>query len=230
MSPLAHRPGCAAAPRRTSGPRPTLRAPTPTLDPRAHLVVVDDALLAEAHAVLRARAALPAHRKSPDRPASANPRAQLRGALSEAAAARWLERNGLTISRGFDGDAPGAPDISVWSSGAPRWGIEVMGAQAAHRALTGACVPPGKADRAARRAPPPLGFLFVSYGPEDVPTIIEVTGFATLDAVRGTAPTVTRVGSSQTFNHSLALASLAPPAALLRALQPDAGPWRPGSG
>jgi hypothetical protein len=192
-----------------------------------HHILVDAAMRAEADGVLERRAALPASSKSRNRWSSTNLRAQRRGALSELGAARWLVQAGWSVRRGFLDDATGEHDITVLVDGLPRWGIEVMGAQAAHRALTGACVPPDKARSAAnRRKVPLLGYLFVSYGPEPVPDALCIDGFAWIAEVRGAPVRFTEVGSRGCLNHVIPLEALHRPEALLSAMARAAGGLR----
>lgn len=180
-----------------------------------HDIAVDMPLLKEADAVLARRAWLPAERKSPTGPGSRSRRSQRRGALSEAAAARWLESHGFSIQRGYSHDTLGMPDIVILVNGLPRLGLEVMGAQERHREQTGACVPRNKVLNASRRHPWTPAFLLASYGDEPVPQVITITGFAPLKRLLEVPPAQTQIGWSRTMNHTLPLSALVTPDAML---------------
>ena len=133
---------------------------------------------------------------SPHRATSRNLPAQLRGALGEVVAVRWLRSTGFMVERGFESD-------EIWCTDLIADGvrIEVMTAQVAHRAITGFCVPPNKL--AAARLRRAWGYLFMGTGAEHPCNRVLVQAAIELAYVAAVDPVSTRVSerSLPVLNH-----------------------------
>lgn len=175
-------------------------------------VTISEFELAEAKELARARLEESSRRRSPDRPTARNTPAQIRGAVGEIAAARWLQDEGCEVDRGFEADAD-EPDIRA--NGA---GLEVMTAQISHREVTGFCVPPNKLWAARQRRA--AGYLFVGTDDSAEPTTVWVQAFARVDDVDLDEPrhTSVRPGSFSVLNHVVRPELLMTPAELVRVL------------
>lgn len=131
-------------------------------------MLVTPADLAGARKIIDGRAT---RHLSPDRPHTGNPTSQLRGALGEVVAARWLWEQKYQLDCGFLTDASDKPDITIDGCG-----IEVMTAQFSQRQRVGFAVPPNKLWAAERRGA--AFYLFVGVGAEFPPNVVLIQAFA----------------------------------------------------
>lgn len=149
-------------------------------------IELTDAELQQAHELAAARLNDSERRRSPDRPTSRNPTAQVRGACGEIAAAKWLRAEGFEVREGFLVDEDD-PDLT-----ADGIGLEVMTAQVAHREITGVCVPPNKLWAARQRGA--AAYVFVGTGGEAEPRRVYIQHLCRLEDVdRENTPQPTQV-------------------------------------
>ncbi len=156
---------------------------------------LNDSEMEQARGLAHARATEAERRRSPDRPTSANAPAQLRGAVGEAAAAKWAEGEGYAVERGFEADED-EPDLRI--SGV---GFEVMTAQVRHREVTGFCVPPNKLWAHKQRGV--RGYVFVGTGSEQAPQEVEIQALCRIEDVdvEPARPTSVRPGGKPVDNY-----------------------------
>lgn len=181
-------------------------------------IQVDADDIAHAHRLAEARMADPSRRLSPDRPTARNMNAQIRGALGELAAVKWLRANGMQPGAGFEADSMHSSDLQV---GDVR--LEIMTAQIAHREITGFCVPPNKLAAARKRSA--WGYLFVGTGREVPCEQLLIQAAVALAYVDADSPRHTAVSPSSpsVLNHVMRAEHLLQPEALLRVLRTHVG-------
>jgi len=118
------------------------------------IVEIDDAEAKRAEGIATSRLEEQSRWHSRHRPTSRNLTSQLRGAIGEIAAVKWLRSEGLTVEAGFENDERDDSDLTV-----DGLRIEIMTAQIRHREITGFCVPPNKLWAARKRGA--IGYLFI---------------------------------------------------------------------
>lgn len=186
--------------------------------PKPVWIAVDADDIEHARRLAEARMEDPSRRLSPDRPTARNMNAQLRGALGELAAVKWLRAGGLQPGEGFESDAMHSSDLQV---GDLR--LEIMTAQIAHREITGFCIPPNKLAAARKRGA--WGYLFIGTGREVPCERLLIQAAIELAHVDADAPRHTSVSSSSpsVLNHVMRTEHLIHPEALLRLLRTHIG-------
>lgn len=154
---------------------------------------------------------------SRDRPSSKNLNAQLRGALGEFGARRWLVGHGLPPAVGFESDSANRSDLEIG-----KLRLEVMTAQIEHRKSTGYCVPPTKFKAAKKRGA--WGYLFVGTGPDMPCDKVLIQAAVRLEHVDADPPTMTSVLASEpVLNHVVRHEYLLEPDELLKAIRLSVG-------